>query len=110
MRSIQLLRDDASYSQSSPLIQDLLRAMETRSAGAMKWPVSSVCVRWRSMDDFVFEFHQVEMRNIELPHGADRQLKGLVAVGPGRGAHLLAELSQRAEDARPVEPLPFAMF
>jgi hypothetical protein len=62
------------------------------------------------MDNLVFELHQVEMRNVELPHGAERQLKGLVAVGPSRGAHLLAELSQRAEDARPVEPLPFAMF
>ena len=62
------------------------------------------------MDNLVFDFHQVEMRNVELPHGAERQLKGLVAVGPSRGAHLLAELSQRAEDARPVEPLPFAMF
>ena len=62
------------------------------------------------MDNLVFELHQVEMRNVELPHGAERQLKGLVAVRPSRGAHLLAELSQGAEDARPVEPLPFAMF
>ncbi len=62
------------------------------------------------MNDLVFELHQVEVRNVELPHGAERQLKGLVAVEPSRGAHLLAELSQRAEDARPVEPLPFAMF
>lgn len=62
------------------------------------------------MDNLVFELHQVEVRNVELPHGAEGQLKGLVAVRPSRGAHLLAELSQGAEDARPVEPLPFAMF
>ena len=62
------------------------------------------------MNDLVFEFHQVEVRNVEFPHGAQRQLKGLVALGPSRGAHLLTELSQGAEDARPVEPLPFAMF
>src|SRR5206468_9641320 len=29
---------------------------------------------------------------------------------PSRGAHLLAQLPQGAEDARPVETLPFAMF
>ena len=62
------------------------------------------------MNDLVFDFHQIEVRNVELPHGAQRQLKRLVAVRPSRGAQLLAELSQGAEDARPVETLPFAMF
>ena len=62
------------------------------------------------MDNLVAELHQVEVRTVEFPHDAQRQLNRLVALWPGRGAHLLAELSQRAEDARPVETLPFAMF
>jgi hypothetical protein len=62
------------------------------------------------MDNLVFDFHQIEVRNVELPHGAQCQSKGLVAFGPSRGAHLLTYLSQGAEDACPVETLPFAMF
>ncbi len=62
------------------------------------------------MNDLVFEFHQVEVRNVEFPHSAQRQLERLVALRPSRGAHLLAELPQGAEDARSVESLPFAMF
>ena len=62
------------------------------------------------MDNLVFDFHQIEVRNVEFPHGAQCQLKRLVAVRPSRGAHLLSYLSQGAEDARPLETLPFAMF
>ena len=62
------------------------------------------------MDNLVFELHQVEVRNVEFPHGTQRQLKRFVALRPSRGAHLLAELSQGTQDARPVKTLAFAMF
>ena len=63
-----------------------------------------------SMDDLVVELHQLEVRNVEIPHGAQCHLDRLVAVWPLRGAQLPANLPQCTEDRRPVETLSFAML
>ncbi len=58
----------------------------------------------------VVDIHQLQVRNVELPHGAQRQRNRLVAVATFRRAEPAADFSQRAEDSRPVETLPFAML
>ena len=62
------------------------------------------------MDDLVVDLDQLEMRNVERPYGAQRHLDRLVAIPPLRRTQLPADLSQCAEDRRPVETLPFAML
>ena len=64
----------------------------------------------RSVDDLVAELDQLQMRDLERPHGAQRHLDRLVAIPPLRRTQLPADLSQGAEDRRPVETLPFAML
>jgi hypothetical protein len=62
------------------------------------------------MHNLIVEFHQFEMRNVQLPHGANGPVDCLLTLPPGGGPQLLTDLSQGPEDARPVEALPFAMF
>lgn len=62
------------------------------------------------MNNLIVEFNHVEVGNIELAQGAQREPNRLVAVQPSRVGQLAAELSQGAEDPGPVETLPFAMF
>lgn len=61
------------------------------------------------MNDLVFEIvHEVEVRDVEVPHCAQRQINRPLPVGPV--AQLPPDLAQRAQDAGPVETLPFAML
>ena len=62
------------------------------------------------MNDLVSELHHFEMRKVHLPHGANGELDSLLSVLPGPRAQLPADISQRPQNARPIETLPFAMF
>lgn len=62
------------------------------------------------MNNLVLGIDQLQVRDVELPHGTQRARNRLVAAAPRRRAQLAADFSQRAEDSRPVETLPFAML
>lgn len=56
------------------------------------------------------DIHQLQVRNVQIAHGAQRQRNGFVAAARLGRAQLATDVSQRAEDPRPVETLPFAML
>ena len=62
------------------------------------------------MHNLVFEFDHVEVGNVELAQGAQREPNRLVAVQSRLVGQQTAELTQGAEGASPVETLPFAVF
>ena len=62
------------------------------------------------MNHLIFELNRLEVRNVQIPHGAQRQRNGFVAAARVGRTQLATDVSQRAEDSRPVETLPFAML
>ena len=52
-----------------------------------------------------------EVRDLERLHGSDRQTQRVVGLTPALAlSQLVAELAQRAQHPRPIEPLPFTVF
>ena len=63
-----------------------------------------------SVNDFASFINEFEMRYVEALHGFQRQFQGLIVLASSLATQILSQLTQRAQDTRPIEPLTLTVI